>query len=67
MSLQLTAANITILAVLLGNAIAFAWGAAKLSGSVDRLEKFSERIGEQVGKHETRITVLEDWREEQRR
>lgn len=49
------------------NAGALIWGASKINTSVatltkavDKMEKTMEAVGEEVGDHETRITVLED-------
>lgn len=58
--------TITLLIALGINCMGLVWGAAKISASVERLTKWADKTGDQVNNHETRITVLETRREDDR-
>lgn len=63
MTIPFNVATVTLAVLLITNLAALVWGAATINKTVQTLEKSTERIVEKLGNHETRITVIEDWRD----
>lgn len=63
MTIPFNVATVTLAVLLITNLVALVWGAATISNTVKTLERSTERIVETLGNHETRITVIEDWRD----